>query len=47
MNDELISKRDKHRLHLTLNRPQKANARSASLVEALLSNVESAYTDGT
>ncbi len=47
MNDELFSKRDERRLHLTLNRPQKANALSASLVEALLSNVESAYSDGT
>ena len=32
---------------LTINRPQKANALSASLVEALLNAVEYACTDGT
>lgn len=47
MNDELIRKHEGHVTHLTLNRPQKANALSASLVEALLNAVEYAYTDGT
>ena len=32
---------------VTLNRPQKANALSATLVEALIDAVEYAYTDGT
>jgi enoyl-CoA hydratase/carnithine racemase len=35
MNDELIRKHEGHYTHLTLNRPQKANALSAALVEAL------------
>lgn len=47
MNDELTRKHEGHVTHLTLNRPQKANALSASLVEALLNAVEYAYTDGT
>jgi enoyl-CoA hydratase/carnithine racemase len=47
MNDELIRKHEGHVTHLTLNRPQKANALSASLVEALLNAVEYACTDGT
>ncbi len=47
MDDELIRKHEGHVTHLTLNRPQKANALSASLVEALLNAVEYAYTDGT
>lgn len=47
MHDELIRKHEAHVTHLTLNRPQKANALSASLVEALLNAVEYAYTDGT
>jgi enoyl-CoA hydratase/carnithine racemase len=47
MNDELIRKHEGHVTHLTLNRPHKANALSASLIEALLNAVEYAYTDGT
>ncbi|HET7597292.1 MAG TPA: enoyl-CoA hydratase/isomerase family protein [Burkholderiales bacterium] len=47
MNDELVRRHEGHVTHLTLNRPQKANALSASLVEALLNAVEYAYTDGT
>lgn len=47
MNDELIRKHEGHVTRLTLNRPQKANALSASLVEALLNAVEYAHTDGT
>ena len=47
MNDELIRKHEGHVTHLTLNRPQKANALSASLVEVLLDAVEYACTDGT
>jgi enoyl-CoA hydratase len=47
MNDELIRKHEGHVTHLTLNRPQKANALSASLVEALLDAVEYAGSDGT
>jgi enoyl-CoA hydratase/carnithine racemase len=47
MNDELIRKHEGHVTHLTLNRPHKANALSASLVEALLNAVEYACTDGT
>jgi enoyl-CoA hydratase len=45
--NELIRKHEGHVTHLTLNRPQKANALSASLVEALLNAVEYAYGDGT
>jgi enoyl-CoA hydratase len=47
MNDELIRKHEGHFTSLTINRPHKANALSASLVEALLNAVEYAYTDGT
>lgn len=47
MNDELIRKHEGHVTRLTLNRPQKANALSASLVEALLDAVEYAGSDGT
>lgn len=47
MNNELIRKHEGHFTHLTLNRPQKANALSASLVEALLNAVDYACTDGT
>jgi enoyl-CoA hydratase/carnithine racemase len=47
MLDELIRRHEGHVTHLTLNRPQVANALSASLVEALLNAVEYAYTDGT
>lgn len=47
MNDELIRRHEGHYTHLTLNRPHKANALSAALVEALLDAVEYACTDGT
>jgi len=47
MSDELLRSHDGHVTRLTLNRPQKANALSASLVEALLDAVEYAATDGT
>ncbi|MEN9783505.1 MAG: hypothetical protein RJA24_848 [Pseudomonadota bacterium] len=47
MNDELLRQHDSHVTRLTLNRAQKANALSASLVEALLDAVEYAATDGT
>src|SRR5574340_1128802 len=47
MNDELIRKHEGHVTYLTLNRPQKANALSASLVELLLDAVEYDCTDGT
>ena len=47
MDNELLRSHDGHVTRLTLNRPQKANALSASLVEALLNAVEYAYTDGT
>ena len=47
MENELLRQHDGHVTHLTLNRPQKANALSASLVEALLNAVEYAYTDAT
>ena len=47
MSDELIRKHDGHVTRLTLNRPQKANALSASLVEALINACEYACTDGT
>lgn len=47
MENELLRRHDAHVTHLTLNRPHKANALSASLVEALLNAVEYAYTDGT
>ncbi|MGA0032938.1 MAG: enoyl-CoA hydratase-related protein, partial [Burkholderiales bacterium] len=47
MSDELLRKHDGHVTRLTLNRPQKANALSAALVEALIDAVEYAATDGT
>jgi enoyl-CoA hydratase len=47
MDNELLRSHDGHVTHVTLNRPQKANALSASLVEALLNAIEYAYTDGT
>ena len=47
MSDELLRQHDNHVTRLTLNRAQKANALSASLVEALLDAVEYAATDGT
>lgn len=47
MSDELLRRHDNHVTRLTLNRPQKANALSAALVEALLDAVEYAATDGT
>ncbi len=47
MSDELLRQHEKHVTRLTLNRPQKANALSASLVEALLDAVDYAATDGT
>ena len=47
MSDELIREHEGHVTHLTLNRPQKANALSGAMVEALLDAVEYACTDGT
>ncbi|MBM3343076.1 MAG: enoyl-CoA hydratase/isomerase family protein [Betaproteobacteria bacterium] len=47
MSDELIRKHDGNLTRLTLHRPTKANALSATLVEALLDAVDYAYTDGT
>jgi len=47
MDNELLRSHDGHVTQLTLNRPQKANALSPSLVEALLNAVDYAYTDGT
>ncbi len=47
MSDELIRLHDGQLTRLTLNRPSKANALSASLVEALIDAVDYAYTDGT
>ncbi len=47
MSDELLRKHDNQVTRLTLHRPQKANALSASLVEALLDAIEYAATDGT
>jgi len=47
MSDELLRKHEGHVTRLTLNRPQKANALSGALVEALLDAVEYACTDGT
>ena len=44
---ELSSARRGTTLELTLDRPAKMNALSASLVEALLAAVNAAYTDGT
>ncbi len=47
MDNELLRSHDGHVTRLTLNRPQKANALSASLVEALINAIEYACTDGT
>lgn len=47
MSDELLRKHENHVTRLTLNRPHKANALSAALVEALIDAVEYAATDGT
>lgn len=47
MSDELLRKHENSVTRLTLHRPQKANALSAALVEALLDAVEYAATDGT
>jgi len=47
MNDEVIRHHDGHLTRLTLNRQNKANALSATLVEALLDAVDYATTDGT
>jgi enoyl-CoA hydratase len=45
--EELIRHHEGRLTRLTLNRPQKANALSAALVEALIDAVEYACTDGT
>ena len=47
MENELLRSHDGHVTRLTLNRPDKANALSASLVEALINAIEYACTDGT
>lgn len=47
MQDLLIHMRDGPVTRLTLNRPQKANALSADLVEALIEALGNAHTDGT
>ena len=47
MENELLRSHAGHVTRLTLNRPAKANALSASLVEALINAVEYAQTDGT
>jgi enoyl-CoA hydratase len=47
MDNELLRSHDGHVTRLTLNRPHKANALSASLVEALINAIEYAGTDGT
>jgi enoyl-CoA hydratase/carnithine racemase len=47
MSDELIRKHEGHVTRLTLNRPHKANALCATLVEALIDSVDYACTDGT
>jgi enoyl-CoA hydratase/carnithine racemase len=47
MSDELLRKHENHVTRLTLNRPQKANALSAALVESMIDAVEYAATDGT
>lgn len=44
---ELLCRREGTTTRLTLNRPDKANALSASLVESLLRAVEAAFADGT
>lgn len=43
----LVVERSAHVLTLTLDRPQKANALDAALVDALLAQVEAASSDGT
>jgi len=43
----LLVQRDGETLRLTLNRPHKANALDASLVDALLERVQAAWEDGT
>jgi len=47
MTEALVRTHEGHVTRLTLNRPQKANALSAGLIEALLDAVESACGDGT
>ena len=47
MTEDLIRTHDGHLTRLTLNRASKANALSASLVDALIDAVEYACTDGT
>ena len=47
MDNELLRSHAGHVTRLTLNRAAKANALSASLVEALINAVEYAQTDGT
>lgn len=47
MSGELIRRHEGHVTRLTLNRADKSNALSATLVEALLDAVDYAYTDGT
>ena len=47
MSDELLRQQDGPLTRLTLNRPAKANALSAALVEALLDAVDAAHSDGT
>lgn len=47
MSSELLHQYDGTLTRLTLNRPSKANALSASLIEALLEAVNKAHTDGT
>ena len=47
MSDQLLRHHENHVTRLTLNRPQKANALSSELVEALLDAVDYAATDGT
>lgn len=44
---ELLAERNGNTLTLTLDRPEKMNALSATLVEALLARVDAASTDGT
>src|SRR4051794_29436361 len=47
MTDELITRQEGDVTFVTLNRPHKANALSASLVEGLLDEVERASSNGT